>query len=790
MKDKNKVQRLYLPVLILVAVFAVCFVSAMGYLNYRTSALELGEQAIARVERETVSVMETALSFGKSFENYYGMDEVFAGFSLYCDGTDPFVLDREGRLLYWAEDTDLARLLRFLQSKNVIRDFAGLSEEGGGIARGSLHGVFTPIHEDGAIIGWFGCLYPESVYDASFVSLQRQIFFQTVFIIVAECIALAILSAVMRGEKWREKNGGSRAKEKFLTVVIMSAGILFLSVFSLYSYQADYRTRIKDSISVTLLQLEEKMDRVQSQGVDLREVDGISDYLYDRLSSIAILRSVTVAERISKIQLLPEESDLITYEFSSSGEGGIILYLQAEISGAAIDAEMRRIILVLLSTMVILMVFVLELNNLVELYLLRQTRPEDSLSEKQVSLSLRFTGFLCSAAEYMCVPYAAMLIRDSGEALFGLSLGVTAALPLTMEGLTQMVGMLLLPRFVKKFNVRAVLILSTLLMAACNLTVFALGGALVVVLCRALAGIAYAGFKQVSNYLITRGYTTEAGRDENISQDNAGLLAGATCGAGLGAILSANLGYSATFLISAAVSVAYLAGTLLLLPWSALTRHAKETETAPAARKSAFQSGRFLRMVFSREILFFILFIGVPLNIGVMLCVTLIPAICQARGISSVMLSYCYIANGLAGIYIGPALVSSAKRRFGLQPCIAFAFALTAFGIFILHVPPAAVMIVITSMVLGFLDGFATPLATDRFMSLRVVRQTVDESTALVFFVVLSYVLLAFAPMVAELLLLPVNGLFTPMMAGAAVYAAAAVLLFFFRSWKTPRKQG
>jgi hypothetical protein len=189
-------------------------------------------------------------------------------------------------------------------------------------------------------------------------------------------------------------------------------------------------------------------------------------------------------------------------------------------------------------------------------------------------------------------------------------------------------------------------------------------------------------------------------------------------------------------------------------------------------------------MFTSGEMILFIILIAIPLNIGVMLCVTLIPAICQTNNISSVMLSYCYIANGLAGIYLGPALVSKAKAKFGLQPCIAFTFAITALSIFILHLPPVAVMIIITSMVLGFLDGFGTPMVTDRFMSLKIVENAVDESTALIFFVVLSYVLLTFAPMVAELLLLPGNGIVSPMMIGAIVYGVAAVLVMLIREKK------
>ena len=90
-------------------------------------------------------------------------------------------------------------------------------------------------------------------------------------------------------------------------------------------------------------------------------------------------------------------------------------------------------------------------------------------------------------------------------------------------------------------------------------------------------------------------------------------------------------------------------------------------------------------------------------------------------------------------------------------------------------------MIVITSMILGFLDGFGTPLTTDKFMSLRVVRDEVDESTSLIFSVVLTYVLLTFAPIVAELLILPASGGFSPMMIAVLVYALAAVVVFFMK---------
>ena len=63
-------------------------------------------------------------------------------------------------------------------------------------------------------------------------------------------------------------------------------------------------------------------------------------------------------------------------------------------------------------------------------------------------------------------------------------------------------------------------------------------------------------------------------------------------------------------------------------------------------------------------------------------------------------------------------------------------------------------------------------------MDLSVVKRTVSESTALIFSVVLSYVLTTVGPMVAETMLIETDFIITPLMIGAIVYAVAAVILF------------
>ncbi|WP_029320773.1 MFS transporter [Butyrivibrio sp. AE3004] len=777
---------MYLLILLLVAELAIVFISVMAFLNYRTSALNLEEQVISKIEKDTVTNLETAIGFGKSFENYYGMDEVFENFDSQLDGTVSFVIGKDGELMYFlpSDDRDVEKEINdFISSREFARKYDELPQNDGGIIKkGRSEVILTAIHQDEEILGYFGCLYSGEAFEEGFEILKKDVVVLSVIVGVIEMMVLAILVIIIRSDKFLETGKGkeNRNFEKAITIIVMTISIIVLSTLLINRFQNDYIGKMEDSIKVTMQNLEDTIRRVQSQGVDLREVDDLKDYIEERVYSLTMIKSVRVIDHITEFKRTDEESDILSYAINLNEKDGIMLFLEAELSTEAMKKEMYHIVLVLLSTMIILMIFVFELNNITELLVDKFEKSSGkgkSFSEKQVGIALRFSGFLCSTAEYMCVPYAAMLIRESGESVFGLSVGMTAALPLTLEGLTQMISMLLLPRFVKKFNIRVMLIVSTILMIICNVTAFSMSTALIIILCRAVAGIAYAGFKQVSNYLITKGYETETGRSDNISQDNAGLLAGATCGAGLGAILSANTGYAMTFVFSACLFFAYLLASFFLLPWRAL----KEKGENSGEEEKPVKIGSIIRMIFSWEMLFYVVVIGIPLNIGVMLCVTLIPAICQTNGISSVMLSYCYIANGIAGIYIGPYLVSMAKKIFGIPLSIAFAFSLTAVSIFILKMPPLPLMIVITSMILGFLDGFATPMCTDQFMELKVVKKSVDESSALILSVVLSYVLLTFAPVIAELLLIPEKGVFSPMMIGAAVYAVAAVCVFFFK---------
>lgn len=751
-----------------IILFSGVFIALIGYMNFKANYQEIKDAAYGEIAHEFVEQIEDALSFGKSLENYYGMAEVFEQCRKRLgEDIELFVIDTKDNFCYTAFEEE-----RYQQIQQAIlhRNFqqAKTQEQGGSIRINHYNYLLNAIENDNEVIGYYVAVYSDQVIEDLLSDVREAVIVQTL-ICTAVLLLLFFAGSVLLSRLRTVWTKTGRIRHIYPLALILCTLIL-QSACSLYVYQNSYRDCMIAGADEIMTHLQESISSLVESGVDLKEIDGVSEYLGEKVSQMPILWNIRISDEIANAAEERENTLLKRYSLD-----GAYLTLEAELSAEYIQDKMTQNVLVLVSTLIIMMILILELMKLpgLSMYLASEKRNREcDESYLQVSNTLRISGFLCGTAEYICVPYAAMMIREWNESVLGLSVGMTAALPLSLECFMQMAAMLILPKVIGKMDIRRALAMFGVSMSAINFAAFFADSAAAIILFRGAAGIAYAGFKQISNYLITRGYHTELERSRNLSQDNAGLLAGVTCGAGLGAIICETAGYSATFLVSAGVFVVYLLLTLFTVPWKWLKQKQSDEKKADKIGVK-----NLIRMICSKQMLWYIVLIGMPLNIGVQLCVTLIPAICQKEGISTAMLSYCYIVNGIAGIYIGPALVNVVKKKMGICPAIAAAMALTGASLLLLKIPPVAVMLMIASMIFGFLDGFATPLSMDEFMELSVVKKTVTESSALIICVVLSYILMTIAPMIAETMLLETDFFLSPLMIGAIAYFLAAFLL-------------
>lgn len=763
---------IYGGLMTIIILFSSGFIALMGYMNFKTNYQEIKDTTYDEIAREFVEKIETSLSFGKSLKNYYGMSDIFQQCQKRLgDGMELFVMDTEDKLCYstFEEEEELYQQIQQAVSQRNFQQ-AKEKKQADSAKIDQYNFLVNAIENDREIIGYFVVVYPDHVMGDLLADVKETVILQTL-ICMAVLLVLFFTGSFFLSHLPMAQEKKEKIKQIYPLILILCM-LLLQSGCSLYVYQNSYRGSMMSGADEIMTNLHQSISSLVDSGVELKDIDGVSEYLGEKVAQVPILWNVRISDEIANAAGETNRESSLLKRYSLDGK---YLTLEAELSNEYIEDKLVQNILILVSTLIIMMIFIVELMKLptLSLYLVSEKRNKEcDESYLQVSNALRISGFLCGTAEYICVPYAAMLIREWNESAFGLSVGMTAALPLSLEGFAQMIAMLILPKVIHKMDIRKALVIFGVAMAGINFTAFFADSAVAIILFRGAAGIAYAGFKQISNYLITRGYHTELERSRNLSQDNAGLLAGVTCGAGMGAIICETAGYSATFLVSAGVFIAYLGLTLWVVPWKWLKNKQSDEE---ATEKIGVK--QLLHMIFSSEMFGYLLLIAIPLNIGVQLCVTLVPAICQNQGISTAMLSYCYIVNGIAGIYIGPSLVNAAKKKFGLCPSIAVAMALTGVSLLIIKLPPVIVMLMIASMLLGFLDGFATPLSMDQFMEMSIVKKTVTESSALIICVVISYILMTVAPMIAEGMLIETDFFLNPLMIGAVVYFLAAFLL-------------
>lgn len=181
------------------------------------------------------------------------------------------------------------------------------------------------------------------------------------------------------------------------------------------------------------------------------------------------------------------------------------------------------------------------------------------------------------------------------------------------------------------------------------------------------------------------------------------------------------------------------------------------------------------RLIFSPAVLRYFLLVMMPLLFVVLYTATLIPTLVTGQS-SELLLSYCYIANGLAGFYLGPGLTRLLAGRLSLAQSLFGALLIGCAGVLVIGLPPFMVMVLVSSAIFGMLDGYGSPLAIDGFLALPAVNARLDETTATALYVALSNVVMAVVPVLIGALTEisvagTVNGLAAMYLICAVVYA-------------------
>ena len=725
-------------VLLIIALFSAAGLFGLSYLSLLNYSYDMEEQYITACNAETISELESSMKYGKSISSYYGISRLLdKAASLLRDNCILVIKDADG--------TDIAST-ETLQSFSVDTSEYGITEQE----------IFD---KHGQTAGLLITYYPKSGIQADLNSAMVRSAVGSIVIICALFICYALLGALKKV-----------SRQKLVYVII--AGIIVQGCFLTYNYAPQFKISAEKNVYGIAAYLKDTLDSITEKGIEIEEINDLDSYLSEKQQSY---------EWISSIKIVNNDpvSDDDTYVLSL-GDGNSDMALQIGISSGYIQWNVTEMVLTFIATIIIAVVIMKESLSLSDIIAFKKSgmfgkRCSEQFSD--VAKTLRYSKFMSSTFSYICLSFAALQIKEWNAGFWGISPEMAAAASISICSIAEAAGMLIMPVITRKLSARTLNTISKLLLITANFACFFTNSALIIIAMRFLAGIGFACNEQIMNMLISMGYDTEEQKSANLAAGNYGVIGGILCGMGLGSIIAGVFGYSATFLAAGVGCVLYLIFSDRCVPWVVLVR-SKRNEKKHDIKK-------IFRAFISPSVWRSIILVVMPQYFFLMVIVALIPGRIQSGGFSPVVLTYANLLNGIFGLYVGEYLGRFLTKRFKLHRSLALMFAAGTAGMLILELSAVpTLMILISAVIMGFVDGVGTPLAADIFLSSKQLTGAVGEDSALMVYSVIGYIVMSIAPVILELCV----GSAGVMYASCAVLGVIALILFISREKERQNK--
>ncbi len=645
--------------------------------------------------------IERGLRFGKPLDQYAGMVERMQGVQDRLHGVvGVSIVDTEGQVLYATgrvvgqgreaalsgvsdrraqfDRQTLSQHVHGLHSAEPAQ-LAQLAQEGMVFmeAAGAYH-VVIPLHFDApgtrastgqaagghagmAVVGGVGLDVSRDVVDAATRGFVRWI----MLLLVAACVLAGMLLAAWIGllTATPEARGQLHRTLGRALVVLVGGTQLAYSGATLMLFGSFLEQAVHTKATVVAQAVQGDFEYLVHKGVRVTTLKGgemLMHTLVDRHPELQgaelstpggeMVAGAGIMEGAGSVLETPVEA----YWPSRYRQRLEVMRIRFALAPAAVRGPMAGLGIDLATSLVISLLFLMELARLLGLVALRVRCAaavmgdqchggEEEAHPSYVAPMLRAAGFLFFLGYDMGISFIPLLARKLYVPMWGLSREVLTGLPISAEMVCAGVALLLAGMIASRFGWRWAFVLGALC-AATGLGVAGWSTSLpMLILSRGIAGFGF-GMMLMTAQIGTLG-NTDMG--SGIAGVFAGIFAGSICGAAAGAMLADRLGYDAVFMIAALI----IPLALLVLPLGG-----RRSDDAAVSQDDAVP-GSGWAFVRDPHMHCLLLCVGIPSSI----CLTgflyyLMPIMLSNAEVSQSTIGRLFMLYGLCFITVGPPL--------------------------------------------------------------------------------------------------------------------------------------
>ncbi len=703
MKTTNTKRNLLFILIISLTISALLGVSSiLNIVSFRNTYVEATASSSAIVASGTVNKIEYTLKYGKSLDNYYGIEELFEELQgLYGYLDQVYISDDTGAVLYKTAFTETAALPQQLADMSLDNISTGENQVW---LEGDIQQILLPIRDRaGLVIASLGISYDIAMLDGMIAEyVDDAVLYTAVAIAMGIALLVVLFFAVRHGFQFKPL--------LFIVILVVLAANAFFGVTAYRVFSDGYRALTNHTASIFYDKIRADMEGVITKGVGYDELEGMDQYFSDMVERTEELELIALAN--------PNEaavsSDLVNfYPLTADGHGNTAQlkiqvskkYMDSKITTILIEIAVSIITAFMIAAEVIIFILAAVTSTEKVTRLRAKAVVKDSSKCYQPYGIVRGLVFFFSMFRYMAMAFVSLVIIDIYKplVLFGFEIPyeLVISLPLTAQMVSSMIGSYLSGKVSDRFGWKVAACCGMLMMAAGSLCSAMSASSLPFIGSQLIFGLGL-GVSKTAVDLYAVMVSSEDKMEEYTSNANASGVVGLSCASAIGAIIAGALGYSGAYYVMAVIGVLV---TLLVVLFGQNVLGKEEAgdmaEAAPQGKKKGGIDMQFIA---------YILFLVLPYYFVIMFIDYLFPVFANDRGMTTAQIGYVLLGYGVVTSYIGTFLCRVLTKKFRtvlLMSAIVLALA-AGLGVFSMYNNVALAVAMV--MLIALCDGIMPSL--------------------------------------------------------------------------------
>lgn len=699
MKSTKKRNLLFILIISLTISLLLCLSSVLNIVSFRNTYMEATASSNTIVASGTVNKIEYTLKYGKSLDNYYGIEELFKELQDLNGHLDQvYIADGNGRVMYNTRFTDAATPPAQLADMSLAALESGENQLW---LEDNTQQLLLPIRDRTQTpVASLGISYNTDLLDDMIQGYVNDTVLYTALAIGAGVVLLIVLFFLIRH--------GFRYKPLLMIVIaVVVLANAFFGITTYKTFSGGYLAITHHTSDLFHQKIYSDVNSVISKGVRYDELTGMEQYFSDMVSEIDELESI----RLAVGQVPAENSEYLqTYPLApdSTGQAAALViqvsqdYVEGKISTILIEIVVSIITALMIAAEVIIFI----LAALTSKEKIAKIRSKAILKEEGVCYQpqgiVRGLSFFFSMFRYMAMAFVSLVIIDIYQpvVIFGLELPyeLVISLPLTAQMISSMLGSYISGKVSDRFGWKTAACTGILLMTAGSVLSAMATSSLPFVGCQLVFGLGL-GIAKTAVDLYAVMVSSEEKMEDYTSNANASCIVGLSCASAIGAIIAGALGYSGAYLVMAAIGIAVVL-LIVLFGQNVLGKETEAVRDVPKEKKKGAFDLRFVS---------YILFLVLPYYFVIMFVDYLFPVFANGQGMSTSQIGYVFLAYGVATSYIGTFLcrVLTKKVRTVLLMCMLVLALAAGLGVFSLYnnITLAIAMVLIIALCDGIMPS-------------------------------------------------------------------------------------